>query len=188
MELRLHNRGSEDIVLDPDEEIGIIEKFTTEQVVQAYDLTTDQHLCVMEDTRESEPEPDETLLNIEDYEKIEISEIDDELKSHLKKLLNKYYGVFDWNNDTIEYTNLLEHKIIVKEDTLPSSHRPYRLSPLEAKHLQNELDKYCKLGVISPSNSPWAAPVILVKKKNGDYRMVIDYRKLNAEKPKYSPL
>ncbi|KAG1438608.1 hypothetical protein G6F56_012587 [Rhizopus delemar] len=69
MELRLHNRGSEDIVLDPDEEIGIIEKFTTEQVVQAYDLTTDQHLCVMEDTRESEPEPDETLLNNEDYEK-----------------------------------------------------------------------------------------------------------------------
>ena len=78
----------------------------------------------MEDTRESEPEPDETLLNNEDYEKIEVGEIDDELKSHLKKLLNKYYGIFDWNNDTIGYTNLLEHKIIVKEDTLPLSHRP----------------------------------------------------------------
>ncbi|KAG1440781.1 hypothetical protein G6F56_011776 [Rhizopus delemar] len=134
----------------------------------------------MEDTRESEPEPDETLLKNEDYEKIEVGEIDDELKSHLKKLLNKYYGIFDWNNDTIGYTNLLEHKIIVKEDTLPISHRPYRLSLLEAEHLQNELDKYCKLGVISPPNSLWAAPVILVKKKNGDYRMVIDYRKLNA--------
>ncbi|KAG0974677.1 hypothetical protein G6F28_013156 [Rhizopus arrhizus] len=63
---------------------------------------------------------------------------------------------------------------------MPISHRPYRMSPIETEHLQKELDKYCKLGVIAPSNSPWAAPVILVKKKNGEYRMVIDYRKLNA--------
>jgi hypothetical protein len=75
---------------------------------------------------------------------------------------------------------LLRHKITVQEGTLPISHRPYRISPLEAEHLQKELEKYTKLGVISPSNSPWAAPVILVKKKNGEYRMVIDYRKLNA--------
>ncbi|KAG1033667.1 hypothetical protein G6F43_013536 [Rhizopus delemar] len=78
------------------------------------------------------------------------------------------------------HTNLIQHKIILEKDTMPIRHRPYRLSPIEADYLQKELDKYCKLGIISPSNSPWAAPVILVKKKNGDYRMVIDYRKLNT--------
>jgi hypothetical protein len=80
--------------------------------------------------------------------------------------------IFDWDNNTIGYTNLIKHKITIKEDTMPISHRPYRLSPIETDHLQKELDKYCNLGVIAPSNSPWAAPVILVKKKNGEYRMV----------------
>ncbi|MHC5804518.1 hypothetical protein ACYTX7_09950, partial [Streptococcus pyogenes] len=79
----------------------------------------------------------------------------------LLKLLKRYQHIFDWDNDTIGRTNLINHKIIIEENTLPISHRPYRISPLEAEHLQKELDKYCKLGVISPSNSPWAAPVIL---------------------------
>ncbi|KAG0733520.1 hypothetical protein G6F23_013270 [Rhizopus arrhizus] len=82
----------------------------------------------------------------------------------------------EWNKFTKEDMK----KYYEKENTQPISHRPYRLSPIESDYLQKELDKYCKLGVIAPSNSPWAAPVILVKKKNGEYRMVIDYRKLNA--------
>jgi hypothetical protein len=73
----------------------------------------------------------------------------------------------------------MQHRIIT-EEVPPITHRPYRLSPLESEHLKKELDKYRKLGIIRPSHSPWAAPVILVKKKNGDYRLVIDYRKLNA--------
>lgn len=106
--------------------------------------------------------------------------MDRKIARMLKRLLKKYEEIFDWDNNSIGYTKLLRHKITVQEGTLPISHRPYRISPLEAEHLQKELEKYTKLGVISPSNSPWAAPVILVKKKNGEYRMVIDYRKLNA--------
>ncbi|KAG1221244.1 hypothetical protein G6F67_009731 [Rhizopus microsporus] len=55
-------------------------------------------------------------------------------------------------------TDLIQHKIIIDKDAMPISHRPYRLSPIEAEYLKKELEKYCKLGIISPSNSPWAAP------------------------------
>ncbi|KAG0774120.1 hypothetical protein G6F22_014319 [Rhizopus arrhizus] len=128
----------------------------------------------------NEYETKQKLLDPSLYDKLEIGELPSDIRKQLQALLSRYDHVFDWNNDTIGRTDLISHKIIIQEDTMPISHRPYRISPLEAEYLQKELDKYCKLGVISPSNSPWAAPVILVKKKNGEYRMVIDYRKLNA--------
>src|SRR4051812_7791041 len=53
------------------------------------------------------------------------------------------------------------------------------MSPLELDTMQKELDKLLKLGSIEPSLSPFGAPVIFVKKKNGDLRMCIDYRALN---------
>lgn len=54
------------------------------------------------------------------------------------------------------------------------------MSPEESVHLKAELQKYLDLGVIRPSKSPWASPIILVKKKNNEYRLVINYKKLNA--------
>ncbi|EIE80635.1 hypothetical protein RO3G_05340 [Rhizopus delemar RA 99-880] len=184
IEIRIYNRSSNDILLDPDEEIGIIEKINPQEdsIIQAYNVDTNPHLYVMEMSESNNTEKNEEgmLLESDKYKKIEIGEISQDIKRGLQKLLKKYESIFDWDNNTIGYTNLIKHKITIKEDTMPISHRPYRMSPIETEHLQKELDKYCKLGVIAPSNSPWAAPVILVKKKNGEYRMVIDYRKLNA--------
>ena len=135
---------------------------------------------MMEQNIEERKEKEEPMLEHKLFIKLETGEISAELERELRKLLERYKHIFDWNNDTIGYTNLLAHKIIIKENTHPISHRPYRMSPIEAEYLQKELEKYIKLGVITPSNSPWAAPIILVKKKNGEYRMAIDYRKLNA--------
>lgn len=185
LEIRIFNRSPTDMSFDPGEEIGIIEKINPESdtIIQAYELDSSPQLCMMETTEfalENEMENNNKLLESEKYKKLDIGKLDAETMRNLRKLLKKYENIFDWDNNTIGHTNLLKHKITIKEDTMPISHRPYRISPLEAEHLQKELDKYCKLGVIEPSNSPWAAPVILVKKKNGEYRMVIDYRKLNA--------
>ncbi|KAG1545924.1 hypothetical protein G6F49_010652 [Rhizopus delemar] len=185
LEIRIFNRSPTDMSFDPGEEIGIIEKISPESdtIIQAYELDSSPQLCMIETTEfalENEMENNNKLLESEKYKKLDIGMLDAETMRNLRKLLKKYENIFDWDNNTIGRTNLLKHKITIKEDTMPISHRPYRISPLEAEHLQKELDKYCKLGVIEPSNSPWAAPVILVKKKNGEYRMVIDYRKLNA--------
>lgn len=178
--IHLYNRTRQDIALLPQEDIGVLEKFDlrNEDIIQAYQMNREHDLFALQ---ESDPDnPKNEQLEDELYNKLEVGEIEKELKEKLKTLLHKYRDIFDWNNDTIGRTNLLTHKIVIQENTMPISHRPYRLSPIEADHLQKELDKYCKLGIITPSNSPWAAPVILVKKKNGEFRMVIDYRKLNA--------
>ncbi|RVW81235.1 Transposon Ty3-G Gag-Pol polyprotein [Vitis vinifera] len=63
--------------------------------------------------------------------------------------------------------------------TDPISVSPYRMAPLELKELKTQLDELLGKGFIRPSTSPWGAPVLFVKKKDGTLRLCIDYRKLN---------
>nr|GEW18670.1 hypothetical protein [Tanacetum cinerariifolium] len=56
---------------------------------------------------------------------------------------------------------------------------PYRLAPSEMKELAKQLQELLDKGFIRPSSSPWGAPVLFVKKKDGSFRMCIDYRELN---------
>ncbi|GJS12697.1 putative reverse transcriptase domain-containing protein [Tanacetum coccineum] len=56
---------------------------------------------------------------------------------------------------------------------------PYRLALLEMQELSNQLQELSDRGFIRPSTSPWGAPVLFVKKKDGSFRMCIDYQELN---------
>ncbi|GJT86624.1 putative reverse transcriptase domain-containing protein [Tanacetum coccineum] len=61
----------------------------------------------------------------------------------------------------------------------PVARAPYRLAPSEMKELARQLQELSDKGFIRPSSSPWGAPVLFVKKKDGSFRMCIDYRELN---------
>nr|GFA29434.1 putative reverse transcriptase domain-containing protein [Tanacetum cinerariifolium] len=59
------------------------------------------------------------------------------------------------------------------------AHAPYRLALSKMKELAEQLQELSKKGFIRPSSSPWGTPVLFVKKKDGSFRMCIDYRELN---------
>ncbi|GJS43631.1 putative reverse transcriptase domain-containing protein [Tanacetum coccineum] len=61
----------------------------------------------------------------------------------------------------------------------PVVRAPYRLAPSEMKELSEQLQELSDKGFIRPSSSPWGALVLFVKKKDGSFRMCIDYRELN---------
>nr|GFD23894.1 putative reverse transcriptase domain-containing protein [Tanacetum cinerariifolium] len=61
----------------------------------------------------------------------------------------------------------------------PISKAPYRKAPIELKELKDQLQELLERGFIRPSVSPWGAPVLFVKKKDGSMRLCIDYRELN---------
>ena len=62
---------------------------------------------------------------------------------------------------------------------VPSSKAPYRMNILELNELKSQLKELIDKKYIPPSVSPWGAPVIFVKKKDGTMRLCIDYRQLN---------
>ena len=73
----------------------------------------------------------------------------------------------------------IEFCIDVVSGTQPISILPYRMAPAELKELKAQLQDLLDKGFIRPSVSPWGAPVLFVKKKDGTLRLCIDYRQLN---------
>ncbi|GJT30782.1 putative reverse transcriptase domain-containing protein [Tanacetum coccineum] len=61
----------------------------------------------------------------------------------------------------------------------PVAKSPYRLAPSEMQELYGQLQELQDKGFIRPSHSPWGAPMLFVRKKDGSFRMCIDYRELN---------
>ncbi|KAJ0621132.1 putative nucleotidyltransferase, Ribonuclease H [Helianthus annuus] len=61
----------------------------------------------------------------------------------------------------------------------PIAKAPYRLTPSEMRELSNQLQELLEKGFIHPSTSPWGVPVLFVKKKDGSFRICIDYLEFN---------
>ncbi|GJY21121.1 putative reverse transcriptase domain-containing protein [Tanacetum coccineum] len=73
----------------------------------------------------------------------------------------------------------VEFQIDLMPGEAPVSRAPYRLAPSEMQELSDQLQELADRGFIRPSNLPWGAPVLFVKKKDGSFKMCIDYQELN---------
>ena len=73
----------------------------------------------------------------------------------------------------------IDFQIELASGTEPISRAPYRMAPAELKELKVQMEEMVNKGFIRSSTSPWGAPVLFVKKKDGSMRLCIDYRELN---------
>ncbi|GKB80910.1 putative reverse transcriptase domain-containing protein [Tanacetum coccineum] len=87
--------------------------------------------------------------------------------------------VFPEDLPGIPPTRQVEFQIDLVPGAAPVARAPYRLAPSEMEELSTQLQELSDKGFIRPSSSPWGAPVLFVKKKDGSFRMCIDYRELN---------
>nr|GEZ79200.1 putative reverse transcriptase domain-containing protein [Tanacetum cinerariifolium] len=76
-------------------------------------------------------------------------------------------------------TRPVEFQIDLVPGVAPVARAPYRLAPFEMKKLSEQLKELSDKGFIRPSSSPWGALVLFIKKKDGSFRMCIDYQELN---------
>nr|GFA69861.1 retrotransposon protein, putative, Ty3-gypsy subclass [Tanacetum cinerariifolium] len=90
-----------------------------------------------------------------------------------------YPKVFLEDLPGLPLTRPVEFQIDLIPGAAPVAQAPYLLAPSEMKELSEQLQELSEKGFIRPSSSPWGAPVLFVKKKDGSLRMCIDYRELN---------
>lgn len=99
--------------------------------------------------------------------------------SQLRGLLNKYEHLFIRGYPKTR-VNTGELEIRLKNPDKFVERRPYRLSPLEREKVRTIIQELLEHNIIRESKSPYSSPIILVKKKNGDDRLCVDFRELNS--------
>jgi hypothetical protein len=94
-------------------------------------------------------------------------------------VLSEFQDVFPDELPGLPPKRELDFTIELKPGVEPISKTPYRMTAPELFELQMQLTELLDLGLVRPSLSPWGAPVIFVKKKDGSLQLCIDYRDLN---------
>ena len=94
-------------------------------------------------------------------------------------IVRDYPDVFPEDLPGIPPERQVEFRIDLVPGAAPIAKAPYRLAPPEMQELSTQLQELLDKGFIRPSSSPWGAPILFVRKKDGSHRMCIDYRELN---------
>ena len=94
-------------------------------------------------------------------------------------VVNDFQDVFPDDLPGVPPSREIDFGIDLKPDTKQISIPPYRMAKTELKEFKLQLEYLIDKGFIQPSISPWGAPVLFIKKKNGTLKMCIDYRQLN---------
>ncbi|TYK08816.1 ty3-gypsy retrotransposon protein [Cucumis melo var. makuwa] len=94
-------------------------------------------------------------------------------------VVREYPDVFPDELSGLPSPREIDFVIELEPGTTPISRAPYRMAPAELKELKVQLQELLDKGFIRPSVSPWGAPVLFVKKKDGSMHLCIDYRELN---------
>jgi transposase InsO family protein len=105
------------------------------------------------------------------------TDVNEAQKEQIKQLIRAFPNVFKTQPGR---TTKLKHQINLITGSQPCNSPPFRYTPARRQIIEENLTEMIKQGIISPSKSPWASPVILAPKKDGSLRFCIDYRKVNS--------
>jgi len=119
------------------------------------------------------------VVNLTTGTEPDLSETDliQQQKGQLKKLIKSFSDIFRKRNGR---TKVLRHQIKLAPESKPYNSPPYRCVPAKRQIIEQNIKEMKEQGIIEPSKSPWASPVVLAPKKDGSIRFCVDYRKLNS--------
>lgn len=116
---------------------------------------------------------------------LEFPELTEEQARKVRCLLHKHAGVFTMANNNLGCTTLIQHEIPLVDEA-PVRQRYRRIPPSQYEEVKSHIKQLLEQGVVRESCSPYASPVVIVRKKDGAMRLCVDYRQLNAKTRKDS--
>ncbi|KAL1264143.1 hypothetical protein QQF64_004498 [Cirrhinus molitorella] len=119
-------------------------------------------------------------LILSQIDALDLSHIDSEDSQQIRGLLHRYQSVFSAHEGNLGCTNLISHELPLS-DEVPVRQRYQWLPPSEYEVVKAHIDQLLEAWVIRESCSPYASPIVLVRKKNGSPRLCVDYRQLNQK-------
>ena len=117
---------------------------------------------------------------------LEGSKPNDQQKEEVQKLFTRHQQVFSRNSNDLGYCDKIKHQIKLNKDAQPFRRSYCSMSFDRRKAMKKIVEDLEDAKLIEPNHSYWAAPSVLVKKKDGSYRLVVDYRGLNKQIEKTS--
>ena len=117
---------------------------------------------------------------------LEGSKLTGDQQIRVEQLFIRHSQVFSRNSNDLRFCDKVEHKITLTENAQPLRCAYGSMSFDKRKAMKKRVEDLENSGLVEPTHSYWAAPSILVKKKDGSYRLVVDYRGLNKQIEKTS--
>ena len=100
-------------------------------------------------------------------------------QAQLRELIRKYADCFAWSDTQLGYTDRVQHEIVLTEER-PIAQPYRRIPPAALDEVRQHIEDLLQREVIQPSSSPWASPIVVVRKKRtNEIRLCVDYRQVN---------
>ena len=142
-------------------------------------MELDEHSLKLQQQREEKTKRED--FSFERHVNIENKNLSKDQLHQVRTLCNKYETIFSRHSNDFGFNNQIEHQIKLKPDAQPLRRTYGNMSFDKRKAMKKLVEGLAEADLIAPTPSDWAAPSILVPKKDGSFRLVVDYRGLNKQ-------
>jgi hypothetical protein len=177
-------RMTESVTVPP---LSVVETITTSsygqnKVMRIYNACNQPITCEPDQPVEATTTKEELCLPVDKIPEMSIqcgSEIPPEQRTRIYQLVDTFRDCFALRLEELRCTDMVQMDIT--DNDVPVRSLPYKCSAKDRQTIAEIVADLKRCGIVSETNSPYASPVLLVRKKNGDPRLVVDYRKLNRQ-------
>ena len=175
--IQLANFSSRDVYLHPRTPAAVISTFHMEPTLE-FVRVGESHVCVRRAGSDDEVKCNSKTDAI--LSRMDVGDLTESQQERLQQVIGRYQSTFSEDEDDLGFCDLVKHKIVTKDDKpIRVPHR--RVPPHQWPEVRDYIQKTLDQGIIRESSSPYASPIVLVRKKDGKLRLCVDYRLLNAK-------